>query len=89
MVLNKHLTHFSCPISLVLHQYMNSHVTYPDIPDENSNHTREQYKYIHQDLPPYHHYFDQSLTKVVHQKQDLRSVAQSYCAGIAKDGHYL
>ena len=40
MVVSKHLTHFCYPIRLVFHQHLNSHVTCPDIPPENSNHTR-------------------------------------------------
>ena len=40
MVVSKHLTHFCYPIRLVLHQHLNSHVAYPGIPPENSNHTR-------------------------------------------------
>ena len=42
MVVSKHLTHFCYPIRLVLHQHLNSHVAYPGIPPENSNHTRGQ-----------------------------------------------
>ena len=40
MVVSKHLTHFCYTIRLVLHQHLNSHVAYPGIPLENSNHTR-------------------------------------------------
>ena len=43
MVVSKHLTHFCYPIRLVLHQHLNSHVAYPGIPPENSNHTRGQH----------------------------------------------
>ena len=42
--LSKYLTHFCYPIKLVLHQHLNSHVAYPGIPPENSNHTRGQYQ---------------------------------------------
>ena len=40
MVASKHLTHFCYPIRPVLHQHLNLHAAYPDIPPENSNHTR-------------------------------------------------
>ena len=39
MVVSKHLTHFCYPIGLVLYQHLNSHVAYPGIPPENSNHS--------------------------------------------------
>ena len=39
MVVCKHLTHFCYLIRLVLHQHLNSHIAYPDIPHENSNYT--------------------------------------------------
>ena len=42
MVVSKHLTHFCYSIRLELHQRLNSHVAYPGIPPENSNHTRGQ-----------------------------------------------
>ena len=73
MVVSKHLTHFCYPIRLVLHQHLNSHVAYPGIPPENSNHTRGQYQH----LPSYlfSDYSDQSLTKLVHQKEDFRPVS--------------
>ena len=45
-VVSKHLTHFCYPIRLVLHQHLNSHVAYPGIPPENSNHTRGQYQHL-------------------------------------------
>ena len=34
------------PIRLVLHQHLNSHVAYPGIPPENSNHTQGQYQHL-------------------------------------------
>ena len=40
MVVSKHLTHFCYPIRLVLHQHLNSHIAYPGIPPDNSNHIR-------------------------------------------------
>ena len=46
MVVSKHLTHFCYPIRLVIHQHQNSHVAYPGIPPENSNHTRGQYQHL-------------------------------------------
>ena len=46
MVVSKHLTHFCYPIRLVLHQHLNSHVAYPGIPPENSNHTRGQSQHL-------------------------------------------
>ena len=45
-VVSKHLTHFCYLIRLVLHQHLNSHVAYPGIPPENSNHTRGQYQHL-------------------------------------------
>ena len=44
MVVSKHLTHFCYHIRLVLHQHLNSHVAYPGIPPEISNHTHGQYQ---------------------------------------------
>ena len=41
-----HLTHFCYPIRLVLNEQLNSHVAYPGIPPENSNHARGQYKHL-------------------------------------------
>ena len=70
MVLSKHLTHFCYPIRLVLHQQLNSHVAYPDIPPENLNHTREQY---HRTL--FSDYSDQSLTKLTHRKENFLPVS--------------
>ena len=46
MVVSKLLTHFCYPIRLVFHQHLNSHVAYPVIPPENSNHTRRQYQHL-------------------------------------------
>ena len=39
MVMSMHLTPFCYPFKLVFHQHLNSNVTYPGIPFENSNHT--------------------------------------------------
>ena len=39
MVVSKNLTHFCLTIRLVLLQHLNTHVAYPGIPSENSNHT--------------------------------------------------
>ena len=46
MVVSKHLTHFCYHIKLVFHQHLNSHVAYPGIAPENSNHTPEQYQHL-------------------------------------------
>ena len=68
-----HLTHFCYPIRLVLHQHLNSHVAYPGIPPENSNHIHEgNISTCHRAL--FSDYSDQSLTKLVHQKEDFRPV---------------
>ena len=53
MVVSKHLTHFCYPIRLVLHQHLNSHIAYPGIPPENSNHTRGQYQHLSSYVPSF------------------------------------
>ena len=74
MAMSKHLTHFCYPIRLVFHQHLNSQIVYPGISPENSNHIRGQYQHL-----PYRtlfsDYSDQSLTKLVHQKEDFRPVS--------------
>ena len=76
MVVSKHLTYFCYPIRLMLHQHLNSHVTYPGIPHENSNHTQAQYQHLPCTL--YSDYSDQALSKLVDQKEDFRSVSVSF-----------
>ena len=39
-------SHICCPIRLVFHQHLNSHVAYPGIPPEPSNHTRGQFLHL-------------------------------------------
>ena len=73
MVVSKHLTNFCYPISPMLHQHLNSHVAYPDIPPENSNTHEGNISTCHRTL--FSDYSDQSLTKLVHQKEDFRPVS--------------
>ena len=39
-------SHICFPIRLVFHQHLNSHIAYPDIPPEPSNHTRGQFLHL-------------------------------------------
>ena len=93
MVVSKHLTQFY-PIRLVLFQHLNSHVAYPGIPPENSNHTRGQYQH----LPSY------PLLRLLCSKSDKTGspesafstgitlelhLVQPHCARITKHGHHL
>ena len=39
-------SHICFPISLVFHQHLNSHIAYPGIPPEPSNHTRGQFLHL-------------------------------------------
>ena len=91
--MSKHLTHFCYPIKLMLHQHLNSHVAYPGIPSENSNHTQWQ----HQHLPSY------PIFRLLKAKSDKSSspdtrfltsiplelhLAPLHCARITEDGYH-
>ena len=39
-------SHICCPIRLVFHQHLISHIAYPGIPPEPSNHTRGQFLHL-------------------------------------------
>ena len=39
-------SHICFPIRLVFHQHLNSHIAYPGIPPEPSNHTRGQFLHL-------------------------------------------
>ena len=76
MVVSKLLTNFCYFIRLILYLHLNSYAAYPGISPESSNYTTGQYQH----LPsyPFHifsDYSDQSLTKLVQQKNNFRPVS--------------
>ena len=75
MVVSKHLTHFCYPIRLVLHRHLNSHVAYLasnlKIQTTHEGNISTCHRTLFSDCS------DQSLTEVVHQKEDFRPVGLS------------
>ena len=68
-----HLTQFCYPIRLVLHQHLNSHIAYILAFHLKIQTTHER------NISTYHctfsDYSDQSVTKLVHQKEDFQPVS--------------
>ena len=72
-VTSKHLTHFCYPIRPVLYQHLNSHVAYPGIPPEIQALHEDNICTCNRTL--FSDYSDQSLTKLIHQKEEFRPVS--------------
>ena len=92
-------SHICFPIRLVFHQHLNSHIAYPGIPPEPSNHPNLQTTHegnfytCHRTL--FSDYSDLCLTTRSPERGFSTSItlalhlAQPHCASITKHGHHI